>query len=300
MHLKEEYAFITILFFGAFLGFSDGSCVLPWAGVWYDSAFPDNDVTFDNSSQSVLGWKIQAYSTEGTNWVCLEESQVDNKLLFRSLTNFGIFSIPIFMFRCIRWTKISDDAYLYYVLADEQTNIANQRLYAEASDTNLTIETACSATNPPETNEFHVIVRKGRESSARQNCPSLLLHNFTYIHDNGTMTSCDPANGSADGCSNRQQIEFDFSQCNTAVGFSAGGVYYCLHSETVGPVQYALTITPESVDYQKTFKFTCFVLQQSGSYIYASDTKGSCKRTQSPFSKETDGTGFLKLLSFGK
>lgn len=66
---------------------------------------------------------------------------------------------------------------------------------------------------------FEVIL--DRESSAQQNCPSLFLHNFTYIHDNGVNESCDPANGSMDGCYNRSQIAFDFTKCNASVGFSS-------------------------------------------------------------------------------
>lgn len=39
----------------------------------------------------------------------------------------------------------------------------------------------------------------------------------------------------------------------------ANGLFYCVHSETVGDVQYVVTINPEAVDYVTTFKFTCFV-----------------------------------------
>lgn len=60
-----------------------------------------------------------------------------------------------------------------------------------------------------------------RESSAQSNCPSLFLHNFTYSHDNGTIASCKPANGSADGCFNRSQVAFDFTKCSAPFGFSS-------------------------------------------------------------------------------
>ncbi|XP_048775556.2 uncharacterized protein LOC125680156 [Ostrea edulis] len=159
MHFKELFAFISLSLFGAFGRFSEGTCVLPWDGTWYDSAFPDNNVTFDLSTQSVVGWKILAYNTEGTNWVCQEDRQTDKQLLFKSTKNFGSLGLQhLYMFRCVQWNKLSDHVYQYYVYADEQRNIANQRLYVEPSTTNVTMDTACVTTNPPATREFHILV----------------------------------------------------------------------------------------------------------------------------------------------
>lgn len=41
--------------------------------------------------------------------------------------------------------------------------------------------------------------------------------------------------------------------------FLANGLFYCVHSVTVGNAQYVITINPEIVNYIRTFKFTCFV-----------------------------------------
>jgi hypothetical protein len=71
----------------------EGTCALPWDGTWYDSAFPDNDVTFDSNTQSVTGWKIIAYNTEGKNWVCLEDSPTDKQLLFKYCRSFRFYLI---------------------------------------------------------------------------------------------------------------------------------------------------------------------------------------------------------------
>nr|XP_022322790.1 uncharacterized protein LOC111124223 [Crassostrea virginica] len=175
------------------------TCLLPWNGVWYDSAFPLNNVTFDGGSQTVSGWKIRVYNTEGTNWHCLEEA--GNTLLFKSTPGFEsvVFGLPnLYVYRCIQWSKLSDDVYQYYVIGDEQSNIGNQRLYVDIRDINATIATACSASSPPSTAEFHILVK------------------------------------------------------------AANGLFYCVHSVTVGNAQYVITINPEIVNYIRTFKFTCF------------------------------------------
>ncbi|XP_078325739.1 uncharacterized protein LOC111124223 [Crassostrea virginica] len=291
-------SFLSMLWLCNLIGTSEETCLLPWDGVWYDSAFPLNNVTFDGGSQTVSGWKIRVYNTEGTNWHCLEEA--GNTLLFKSTPGFEslVFGLPdLYVYRCIQWSKLSDDVYQYYVIGDEQSNIGNQRLYVDIRDINATIATACSASSPPSTAEFHILVKADRESSAQSNCPSLFLHNFTYSHDNGTIASCKPANGSADGCFNRSQVAFDFTKCSAPFGFSTNGLFYCVHSVTVGNAQYVITINPEIVNYIRTFKFTCFVLQKNGAYIYASDTIGSCKRNQTAFSKDSGGNGVVKMIS---
>ena len=50
---------------------------------------------------------------------------------------------------------------------DEQSNIGNQRLYVDIRDINATIATACSASSPPSTAEFHILVKAGNKEIVR-------------------------------------------------------------------------------------------------------------------------------------
>eukprot|EP00105_Crassostrea_gigas_P044190 XP_019928338.1 PREDICTED: uncharacterized protein LOC105341868 [Crassostrea gigas] len=50
-----------------------------------------------------------------------------------------------------------------------------------------------------------------------------------------------------------------------------------------------------TVDFTTTFRFTCYALNSSDGFVYASDNKGACVPEQDPQTKLATGTGTLIL-----
>ena len=61
------------------------SCSLPveWDGEWHDSSDTEQDITFNRSSNYVVGWKHTAYSDTITSWTCVDQDTSNNLLLFK-------------------------------------------------------------------------------------------------------------------------------------------------------------------------------------------------------------------------
>lgn len=86
----------------------------------------------------------------------------------------------------------------------------------------------------------------------------------------------------------------DFSY--TYLIFSDGGVAYCAYSTYVGSTYYITVVDADStVDFTTTFRFTCYAVNSSDGFVYASDNKGACVPEQDPQTKLATGTGILIL-----
>lgn len=107
----------------------------------------------------------------------------------------------------------------------------------------------CSPTDPPETEKFHILVKKGlfvdvihiiqfshenpfyttiaipcflgKETQAKQWCPSPLLARFTYKHVTANGTETCTGVSSLDVCTNRTTMTFDYTKCSTTQAFSS-------------------------------------------------------------------------------
>uniref|UniRef100_K1QYD3 Uncharacterized protein n=1 Tax=Magallana gigas TaxID=29159 RepID=K1QYD3_MAGGI len=117
--------------------------------------------------------------------------------------------------------------------------------------------------------ETIVLVKKGYIEYAAQKCPTPFLGSFNYTFKNSSTTYCDSKNG---------------------------GVAYCAYSTSVGSTYYITMVNADStVDFTTTFRFTCYALNSSDGFVYASDNKGACVPEQDPQTKLATGTGTLIL-----
>lgn len=60
-------------------------CSLPvdWDGEYHDSSDTTQDITFTQSSNYVVGWGLNVYSSTITSWTCIDEDTSNNFLLFQ-------------------------------------------------------------------------------------------------------------------------------------------------------------------------------------------------------------------------
>ncbi|XP_052720919.1 uncharacterized protein LOC128192350 [Crassostrea angulata] len=131
--------------------------------------------------------------------------------------------------------------------------------------------------------------------NAAQNCPTPFIGSFNYVFNNGFSTYCDNASV-WDVCSNPTQMVVKYTLCSTTQFYSNGGVAYCAFSTFVGSTYYVTVINADSaVDFSTTFRFTCYAVNSSDGFVYASDNKGACVPEQDPQTRLATGTGTLIL-----
>nr|XP_034301244.1 uncharacterized protein LOC105330858 isoform X2 [Crassostrea gigas] len=278
-----------------------GSCSLPssWDGKWYDSGL--GDIIFSHSSHNVQGWPMTVNGQTVTSWTCQTQRNTDNLLLFKADQIIEVNGVMKNVFRCIKWTNITDNSYHYYVFNDVESNAGNQRVKIEDHDPSVqswNISDYCTPTSAPVTEEYHVIVKEGQESSVKQWCPIPLISNFTYTHNDGSTTSCS-ASSALSVCPSWNTLTFDYSNCSTEQIFSKEGVGYCVQTITKGNTFYTSVLNPGDVTGVGHHRFTCLAISLSGSQIQISDSAGSCEAGQTATVKASDGSGLLTLTSSG-
>ncbi|XP_078323053.1 uncharacterized protein LOC111125513 [Crassostrea virginica] len=282
----------------------DGACTFPttWDGTWYDSASTTSDIVFDLSNLKVSsGWTITAYSSTVTSWTCVDHDASSNLILFKGDQYVNLFSSLQNAFRCLKYTKINDYSYVYYVYADIQVNANNARVHIESHNPSVTTytisSTYCSSSNVG-TEEYAVLVKAGQLSDVKQYFPTPFLGTFAYTHNDGSSTTC--GTGSVwDVCADRKIMTVNYTQCATKQFYSTGGEGYCVHYTSSGSTYYVTVVnTDATVDFSSTFRFTCYAVTSSGSTVYASDSKGQCERSQSPTTKQSDGTGTVTYTPY--
>ncbi|KAK3099736.1 hypothetical protein FSP39_008703, partial [Pinctada imbricata] len=307
-----RYTKIYILFFKVrLLTSTDSTCSLPsdWDGTWYDASFPSNNVIFDQASQTVTsGWSIRAYNSDVTSWTCQSQDTSNNLLLFKGNQFVDLFGADQNAFRCIKWTKLSDYSYVYFIYANSESNARYTgttiaaRVLIEAYDAAVTswaTSTYCNPSNGlPGTEEYVVMVRQGYETQVSQYCSTPFLITAAYTHNDGSSTTC--GTGSVwDVCSDRTQMAVNLTQCSTKQYYSADGNAVCVYSTSSGSTYYQTVLnTDTSVDYSTTYRLTCYAVTTSGSNVVASDSLGACEAGQSPTTKATDGTGTLTFTPY--
>nr|XP_022322382.1 uncharacterized protein LOC111123938 isoform X5 [Crassostrea virginica] len=276
-----------------------GGCDFPeeWDSLWYDSNHGEISINRNDSAVS-SGWSLPVFGTDVTSWTCFAQNTTSNYLLFKGD------QIPLWsgirhnVFRCVRWERSTRYSYSYYVLADINANATDNRVFIEAQNvsvTSWTTETYCQEPAALPVEEFNMIVKKGHEADVKHWCPVLLLGNFTYSHQNGSLTSCGALNSDLSACPSWTTMTFNYAMCNTMQGFSAEGVLYCLKYVLQGSTIFLSVLNPGVVDATTTHRFTCYAISEIGDSVFMSDSKGSCEAGQTPTTKAVDGSGTLQL-----
>ncbi|XP_076117262.1 uncharacterized protein LOC143085021 isoform X4 [Mytilus galloprovincialis] len=266
------------------------TCSLPteWDGTWYDSY--RGDVVLDhNNAQVTSGWTLTSYSSSVSSFTCVTEDT--GYFLFKGDSFVQLFSNDYNAFYCLKYTKITDYSYYYYLYSDTEANANNERAYVElynAAVSTYAISTYCNPSTPPVTEEFHVMVKSGYESNIKQWFPTPLLGNFYYTHNDGSSDTCG-ANSVWDDCTNRTEAVFNYTLCSTQVLFSADGQLNCATYLSSGDTYYVSVLNLDTAVSSPTYRFTCMTVTQSGSTVYVSTNPGGCVAGQTSTVKTTDG-----------
>lgn len=142
---------------------------------------------------------------------------------------------------------------------------------------------------------YTYLIFSGYIKYAAQKCPTPFLGSFNYTFKNSSTTYCD-SKSVWDVCSNPTQMVVNYTLCSTRQFYSDGGVAYCAYSTYVGSTYYITVVDADStVDFTTTFRFTCYAVNSSDGFVYASDNKGACVPEQDPQTKLATGTGILIL-----
>ncbi|XP_052719398.1 uncharacterized protein LOC128191368 [Crassostrea angulata] len=277
------------------------SCTLPadWDGEWHDSSDTTQDITFTRSSSYVVGWGLAVYSSAFTSWTCVDEDTSNNFLLFKSNQTADVFGALHDIYRCIKWKKLSDYSYSYLIYADIEGNARSKRVLVVPTNTVIDTSSGCNPSNGiPSAIETVVLIKKGYIQSAKRSCPIPFLGSFNYSLNDGSTTFC----GSTsvwDVCIDQTEIVVNYTLCPKQQFYSDGGAAYCAYSTSVGSTYYVTVVNADStVDFTTTFRFTCYAVNSSGGYVYASDNKGACVQNQDPLTKTATGTGTLTLSAY--
>lgn len=72
----------------------------------------------------------------------------------------------------------------------------------------------------------------GHEADVKHWCPVLLLSNFTYSHNDGSVTTCGASNSDLAVCPSWTTMTFNYASCSTVQGFS-GRCLFCNKSSLI-------------------------------------------------------------------
>ncbi|XP_053400097.1 uncharacterized protein LOC123557767 [Mercenaria mercenaria] len=273
-------------------------CTLPTQfqnSVWIDS--DKGELVFD--TVNMTGWDFRDKGgTLYEDWQCFNTSTVGTKLylIMVNTQNVVFLSDEFTPYLCMELTEITANSYYYYLGWAEEEKYRDERISATYSTTVVSdpVDQLClDLTNPfhaaayPDTGEYHVLVKKGNELDAKQECPSTFFGEYSYnVTDIAANTDyCGTGDEVWDVCTDYEQMTFNYTICNTEIAYSGNGSVFCLVSITSGSYTYHTVYNEDNTaDISSgTYRFTCLMssIASDGS-LNVSQTPGSCKKSQTP------------------
>ncbi|XP_063415932.1 uncharacterized protein LOC134697578 [Mytilus trossulus] len=248
-------------------------------------------VVSNSNSQFSSGWDVSVLAKSWTIFNCIESDSTH--WLFQSTNSEEIYGPKYYGFYCVRYTKITDYSYYYYLDSNTEENAADTRIsFIEESVANagVTISSVCNPTSGPSAEEFHVLVKENHQADVKQWFPDALLGVYAYtVTDASSSVFC--GSGSVwDACTNRTTISFNYTQCSTQMFGSTGGEFYATKYVTSGSTSYVIIINADS---STSKRFTCLAV--SGSSV--SSNTGSCVKGQSATTNTSDSSSVVISLS---
>ncbi|KAL3880361.1 hypothetical protein ACJMK2_032605 [Sinanodonta woodiana] len=246
---------------------------------WIDST--KGDITFSMNIMS--GWSITAFGHSVSNWKCFDSSNFNTTgyLLFR-LSDSISGTVPLYAYLCMKLTRITNYSYLYYLLNAQAAETGQERVLVTANASLENISAVCNdiKIEPPE--QFHVIVKSGHLSEAKQICPNPIRGVFDYVHHapDGT-TSCTMSHDRWDVCTDNKTMIFDYTKCSTIMAYSNSGSVSCVASITNTHTYIMVYNNDATVDNMHTYRFTCMAISSNGTA--ASMAPGNCSENQTPY-----------------
>ncbi|XP_071123823.1 uncharacterized protein [Mytilus edulis] len=272
------------------IDYIDCACTLPTilAGNIWDSR--GGTVLFTNLKVT-SGWTATVFGKPMSEFDCIDSD--NTHWLFQSANSEVVYGPKYYGFYCIRYTKITDNSYYYYLDSNREAEAENVRIkFVEESIANagVTISSVCNPTSGPSAEEFHVLVKENQQANVKQWFPDALLGVYAYtITDNSNSGICG-TDSVWDACTNRTTISFNYTQCSTQMFDSTDGEFYATKYVTSGSTSYVIIINADS---STSTRFTCLTV--SGSSV--SSNPGSCVMGQSATARTTDAASTLISLS---
>ncbi|CAG2219343.1 unnamed protein product [Mytilus edulis] len=139
---------------------TDCACTLPTilAGNIWDSR--GGTVLFTNLKVT-SGWTATVFGKPMSEFDCIDSD--NTHWLFQSANSEVVYGPKYYGFYCIRYTKITDNSYYYYLDSNREAEAENVRIkFVEESIANagVTISSVCNPTSGPSAEEFHVLVKE--------------------------------------------------------------------------------------------------------------------------------------------
>lgn len=283
--LNLQIIFIVFLYIAKI----DGTCTLPALldGNWWDSRTATVAIT--QSTGAISGWSFTAYSVTRSAFTCVESDS--SYWLFKADDRVQAFGPYYFGYFCVRYTKITDYSYYYYLDSNTEAEAANLRItmIEETASASATISSTCSPTSGPSTEEFHVLVKENQQANVKQWFPDALLGVYEYSVTDSSTTTC--GTGSVwDGCTNRTTVNFNYTQCSTTMFDSTTGELYATYYVTSGSTNYVILLNGDS---STSTRFTCLAV--SGTDV--SSNPGSCEAGQTATSRTSDANSVTISLT---
>ncbi|VDI00195.1 Hypothetical predicted protein [Mytilus galloprovincialis] len=269
-------------------------CDLPtdFDGAWWDSSA--GNVQFTQTTKQLDGWLLTVYSQSLSEFTCVES--VNNILLFKSNNEANTFGELYYGFLCMVYTNLTSSSFRYYLQADEEPDeVSRQRIKMVLKENALEpydVNDICNPVNCPSPEEYHVLVKQGKQSMLNQYLPDILLGVFSYSVNDGTSSYC--TDGSLwDSCTNKTSINLNYTLCSTVMFGSATGHVYSVTYVLQDSTYYVTVINSDGQD----MLFTCLAVVSSGGKIVMSTNPGSCEKGQTPLARTSNQESVLITLS---
>ncbi|KAK3576451.1 hypothetical protein CHS0354_025213 [Potamilus streckersoni] len=264
---------------------------------WIDST--KGEIMFATSTMT--GWGFKAMGHTITNWECVDVSlfEVYGYIVLRTTDTISA-TVPSYAYMCMQLTKITDNSYRYYLVRGQDSLFGQERLLLSDKPDLNNASIVCDQTNKETAEQFHVMIKYGSESEAKQDCPSVIQGNYDYTYTlfDGSGEKCTNNDDMWNVCDDRQLMTFNYSTCSQIMMHSHGGIVWCVANVKVGSTTYVMVYNNDtSVDNRNTYRFTCLAIDSDATH--ASVLPNNCTQNQSPssFPLKHDGTTFGAKLT---
>ncbi|CAG2223198.1 unnamed protein product [Mytilus edulis] len=256
---------------------TDATCDLPF---YYDDEYEiaGRDLLHMNSSM-IVDYPLSIPGTSRRNFGCIEK-QGDIYLL-KGTEEVNIFGQLTTLYMCLEIRQVNNATYYYYYKTGYHQFLQDYLFGSKIGEPSF-VE-VCSETTDEKA--FIMISKKDSydEGLLNTTCPQDILAVFDNVNitsSSGTKTTGCPGT-TVDACTDRTTVAFTYnSTCAVAKMTSAGGMYSCLFSKTLGSDTYLGVWNQDTtVDGSNTFRFSCFVYSIIGDVLYATETPTACTST---------------------
>ncbi|XP_060065147.1 uncharacterized protein LOC132545481 [Ylistrum balloti] len=254
---------------------NSGACTFPSEvdGAWYSAH--KGLLTFN--STTLFGYPI-AMSALVTSLDFTCEEQSGYKYFLRATETAFIFRDDYRGYLCIELRRVSQYKYYYY-MGTKLSSTNNDNIYARVDGLTVAMADACNEPEPYHDGAFITLIKNGSLESghAEATCPEQFLakyENVTISNADGS-TAC--TGSTFDACTDKTIMNHTHASCTSGLVFSSGGALTCLHSIINDNFTYLSVWNNDvTVDGSTTYRFSCFVISQTGDVTYATEVPNYC------------------------